>query len=101
MLNKGRLNQLEKDFFKTSNKIFRMGLSCEAIALFCYLSSCNEEFNPSVKYAANKLRLHRNTVSKAFQELEHNNIIRRVSEPQRGVSTKYEFINPDKWGPVF
>lgn len=97
MLNKGRLNQLEKDFFKTSSKIFRMGLSCEAVALFCYLSSCNEEFYPSVKYAANRLRLHRNTVSRAFKELEAKGIIRLVSEPARGVTTRYEFTNPDKW----
>jgi hypothetical protein len=98
--NKDRLNKLERDFFKSSTKIFRMDLDSSSIALFCYLSSCREDFCPSSRLAAKILGLHRATISKAFATLIERNVIKVVTEARPGKVTMYAFVNPEEWKGV-
>ncbi len=97
MRHKQNLNKLRRDFFKTTNKIFRMNLDPTTVTVYCYLCSCNEEFNPSVRYVALKLGLSKTTVSRAFLALESTNVIRLIGNPRRGQTTRWEFVSPQEW----
>lgn len=98
MQNRNRFRDVKKGYFKSITKIFHMGLSSSEIAVYCYLCSCTEEFNPSVRVIARYCRLSKDTVSDALGSLQRRGMIRLVVQGQRGQSARYAFIHPDKWG---
>ena len=97
MKNKNKLNQLRADFFKSSTKIFRMGLDSSSLLVYCYLSSCSENFHPSIRLTARILRINKDTVCKAMRLLQEKNIILLVEAAKAGRSAKYEFVDPVLW----
>lgn len=97
MKNKQKLNHLRSNYFKSTIKIFQMGLDSSAIAVYCYMSSCNEAFDPSVRYMSLRLHMNKNTVTRAVNTLLARNIISLLAAPRRGHTTKYEFVDPEKW----
>lgn len=74
-----------------------MDLSSNALALFNYLASCAEDFDPSKKQVCKILKLSRPTIYKVYKELEIHNIVRKYSRGGNHRTTKYEFINPKEW----
>lgn len=97
MKNKTRLNSLKTNFVKTTTKIFKMGLDSSTIAVYFYLCSCTEEFNPSVRNIAKFTKLSPTTVAKAMNKLKELNVIEQVAYARKGTTAKYMFIAPDHW----
>lgn len=94
MRNKTKMNQLKSDFTKGSTRIFRMGLDANTIAVYWYLVSCSEGFNPSVGMICRHLRLSKPTVTRAMKTLVECRVIVLVEHARKGMSTKYELMPP-------
>ena len=97
MEGKSNFNKLTSYFFKSSTKIFEMGLSSSSILVFLYLCSNSEEFNPSTRYVAKRLDVSPTTVTKALRELVQHNIIELITKGKPGHSAEYRFLNPKGW----
>lgn len=99
MKNKEKINQLKTDWFKTSTKIFDLRLDSYAISVFCYLSSCSEDYHPSIREIADKIGVNKNTVSRAIKNLIICNVLVRLSfgTSKNKKTSKFEVNNPDKW----
>jgi DNA-binding MarR family transcriptional regulator len=95
--NKSRLNQLRTNWFKTTTQIFQANLDPHSIAVYCYLCSVSEGFNPSVRHMAKVLSMSKSTIKRAIDTLKDRNIIRMSSGPALGKSTHYEFVAPERW----
>lgn len=88
---------MKRDYFKVPTKIYRIGLSPGAIILFCYLASCSEEFNPSLRYVSSVLKLSVNSLRKYYKELQEKNVIKCYFKGFKGISAKYMFEPINKW----
>lgn len=91
---------LKRNYFKSTNKIFYSGLDSRTIAVYCFMSSCSEEFNPSVRYISKTLGISKSTVSKAIHTLCERHIISQMKGATKGHSAEYEFVNPVFWKKV-
>lgn len=63
-----------------SRRIYDLGLSHKAVAVYCYLAGCadkNGECYPSVRRISEDLNLAKCTVFRAFNELEERNLLER------------------------
>jgi hypothetical protein len=98
MHGKKLLNSLASNYFKTSTKIFRLGLDSSTLLVFCFLSSCKEDFHPSVRFIADNTKLSKNTVTKAMRALVAANVIRLVEASSKGHTSEYTFVDPKDWG---
>lgn len=61
-------------------RIYDLGLSHKAVAVYCYLAGCadkNGECYPSVRRIAEDLSVNKSTVFRAFNELEENGLLER------------------------
>lgn len=97
MKNKTRLNKLKKDFFKAPTKIFRMDLDSSTVLVYCYMASCSEKFNPSIRTISNVLRISNSTASDAINKLKDMNIIQMNQPLKKGFRAEYKFMPPDQW----
>lgn len=97
MKNKNRFNGLRKNYFKVPLNLFSLDLSINAIGLYVFLSSCSEEFNPSVSFLSKKLKVSRNTVYKYLSELQKTNVISISMKGREGETTRYQFCPPSEW----
>lgn len=97
MFNKMNLSKIKKDYLKVPIKLFDLGLTPQAIGLFCYLLSCGENFHPSNRLMCTKLGLTYNTLTKYLKELKDSNIITIHIQGSRTESTKYKVIHYDEW----
>jgi predicted DNA-binding transcriptional regulator YafY len=69
MLNRDKLRLVKKHYFVCPNLIFELGLSINAIGIFCYMVSKSEEYNPSIREIADLFSISRRTVYRAIDEL--------------------------------
>lgn len=97
MKNKERFNKLTSYYFKTTTRIFEMGLDSKTIAVFCYIASVPETYNPGIRLIARKLRMSKSTVIKALNILREHNIILRLTGGHQGQNAQYEFVPPKEW----
>lgn len=90
---------LKKNYFKCPNKIFDIGIHIQCVGFYCFLLSLPEDFNPSITYLTNKLKISRNTVLRYMEYLESLGMVRKTekgSNLKRRVS-KYELLSPKNW----
>lgn len=66
---------LTKEFFKVSNHVFELRLSPTEFLVYCFLSSCHEEYNPSRTQIAKRTGLSKITVIRALKELRLRGLI--------------------------
>lgn len=97
MKNKDYIDKLTKYYHKVPTKIYGLGLSSGAVALYCYLASNREDFNPSTRVVAKKLRVSRGNLIKRYKELIEKNIIMCYNKGTRTTTAKYMFVRMEEW----
>lgn len=99
MKNKNQVNKITYNYIKVPNKIFKMNLDVGVIALYIYLCSFPEEYNPSLRELGRYLKLSRNTTYKYLSILKRCNIIKEISPSSVELrkSAVYELSNPEGW----
>lgn len=100
MRNKETLGKLlikSGGYYKAPNKLYSMELSMGAIAIYNYLISCAEDFNPAGRVIAKTLKISRTTVHKHLNELCERNLITCIEPGGRNKITKYSFNNIKDW----
>lgn len=88
---------MKRAFFKVPNKVFDIGLSATAVAIYAYLAKMPEDFNPSIGNMSNVLGISKPTVIKYMKELQNRNIIRCIQPGGENLITRYEFNKPEDW----
>lgn len=79
------------------SKLYEVNLSVEGIALYCYLSCCREDFNPSLRFVNKVLGMSINRIRKAYKELEEKNMIKCYHKGYKNTTKKYEFVQVEMW----
>lgn len=97
MKSKYILNSLKIKYNKIPAKLFQTSLPSHAISIYCYMASCAEEFNPSVRNIAKSLTISPPTVLKYINKLLDRNIITKFQQGGSNRFTIYEFIDPKNW----
>lgn len=91
---------MNKNYTKVPNKVFSLGLSPYSIAMYSFMVSLPEEFDPSVSYLAKTLRLSKSTIIRSTKELVDRNLIAVLDKGGLGKVTKYELQPPKNWKSV-
>jgi predicted AAA+ superfamily ATPase len=98
MKNKENLHKyLKNNYTKLPNKIFKLGLPTQCIGFYAFLISLPEDFNPSIKFIENRLRLSKKTVIKYFEYLEALNIVKKLTQGNVKTRSTYELIPSSEW----
>lgn len=84
-------------YHKSPNKLYNVGLSVGSIAIYNYLSSCAEDFNPAGRVIAKALKISRTTVHKHLKELCNRNMIKCIEPGGKNRTSKYAFLNIKDW----
>jgi DNA-binding MarR family transcriptional regulator len=84
-------------YIKIPSKLYDINLSHPAIAIYGYMASCSEAFNPSIRYMSQKLGMTTPTIVKYVKELENRNIILRISTGGMKTLNRYSFTDPSTW----
>lgn len=103
MFNKLRLfNSIKKHYFKCHNNLFSLGLSTQAISVYCYMLSVSEEYSPSIRELTKVFRVGRATIYRAINELLQANTIYIItnSDSLNKKSAIYAFRGADKWTKI-
>lgn len=103
MLNKTRvLANITDHFVKIPNKIFHFNLSCNDIAIYCYLLQCGEHYNPSIKEIALAFDISRPTVYRSITNLIKANIIYLIKPADKNSrrAAIYGLTNSSNWIPL-
>lgn len=88
---------LTSAYYKVPDKLYKSNLSLGAIALYGYLMSCSEAFNPSGNTIAKSLKSTRATVYKYLQELQKRNMILLIERGGINKISKYAFTKLEEW----
>lgn len=100
MINKNRLNEnIKKNWFKCPNKLFSLGLPCNAISVYCYMLTLSEHYTPSIRELSKALKIGRRSVYRAIETLIEAEMI-MLEKPASQVNNKsaeYSFRSPDRW----
>lgn len=100
MKNKNLLNLLimkDGGYYKVPNRLYSLNLPMGTIAVYSYLLSCAEDFNPAGRVIAKALKISRTTVHKHLKELCDHNLIKMIQRGGKNRITKYQFCNPKDW----
>jgi DNA-binding transcriptional ArsR family regulator len=97
MKGKADLASLKAHYFKTTNRIFEVGLDATTVAVYCFMCSRSEEFNPSVSVIAEYLQLHRQTVMRSLRILRQRGIIELLVQGHGNRAATYRLIPPHEW----
>jgi 5-methylcytosine-specific restriction endonuclease McrA len=97
MKNKTKIGSINKNFFKCPNAIFKANVSSSAIALYCYLCSLSENFDPGIKAITSVLKVSPKSAYKYINELIDNKIIEVIVEAGPNKRRIFAFTNPKTW----
>ena len=100
MHNKTKLSKLKKLYVKIPSKLLNMDLHPLSISIYLFMASCAEDFNPSVRHMARKLKMTAPTIIKYVAELENRNIIKRLSTGGIKVLNRFSFNDPSTWKEI-
>ncbi len=102
MINKDRLKEIKENWFKVSNHLFELGLSANAVAIYCYMCSCSVRYNPSIREICKVYRLGRATAYRAIQELVKASVIILVEKANAEAkkSAVYSLNGPKLWSKI-
>jgi DNA-binding MarR family transcriptional regulator len=95
--NKRLKDNIKANYTKIDNRIYKLGLSSNGLALYCFIRSLPEEFDPGVGFIADTLKMSRPTAIKALKELEARNVIKKYQKGGLGRFSKYMFMLPKEW----
>lgn len=88
---------LISEYYKIPDKLYKINLHMGAIALYTYLMSCAEEFNPSGTTMARALKVSRVTIHKYMLELQSRNMIKLLERGGKNKISKYQFTRITDW----
>ena len=88
---------MRKGYFKIPSKATFLELPGQALGLYVFLASLEEEFNPSIRFLARKLKMAKISISRNLDLLASRNLIRLISHGDLKEPNKYEFVNPKEW----
>ncbi len=97
MKNKNQLSKIKKDYSKICNKLYRINLSPEAMALYGYLVSLSEDFDPGQKAMRKTMGWGKNKTYEVLKELINRNLIKLIREEDYGKHRLFEFVPPRDW----
>lgn len=97
MRNKRNKDRVKSGYTKIDNKIYKVGLSAGALAVYCFCRVLAEEFDPSLSFLSTHLKISRPTAIKYLKELESRNILKKYEQGGPGRFSKYEFVAPGDW----
>lgn len=83
MINKDKLKYIRQNWFKVPNLLLELGLSSNAVAIYCYMCACSVKYNPSVREICKQYNLSRRTVYRAINELLKANVLVLVKPANR------------------
>lgn len=84
-------------YYKVPNRIYDIKLSMGGIAVYNYLISRPEDFNPAARVIASTLKISRTTVHKLLKELVDRNLIICIEKGGKNRVSKYAFISMKDW----
>jgi hypothetical protein len=97
-INKQRLvKELKNNYIKVPNRIFDIGLSPAAIALYVLYLKYSDGFHPSTPFLCKTLKLSKPTILGYKKELVERGIMIRVFKGGAGRVSKYKFTPPSSW----
>jgi predicted transcriptional regulator len=97
MNGKSSLNKLKTNYFKIPFQIVNSGLTVVEFAVYIFMASCAEEFDPSVRVIAKKLKLSTGTITRGIKGLLNKNIIQCIDQGELGKRSRYKFLPPSVW----
>lgn len=84
-------------YYKVPNRIYDINLSMGGIAIYNYLISRPEDFNPAARVIARTLKISRTTVHKLLKELVDRNLITCIEKGGKNRVSKYRFNSLKEW----
>lgn len=88
---------MRKDYTKFPANASKIGLPCNAFAIYVVMCGVAESFNPSIRFLANTLRISCSTVVRNIAVLESRNLIRKIGRGDLKNPNVYAFQNPKEW----
>lgn len=87
-------------YAKAPSRIFKVGLSPFDTTIFFYLTSLDEEVNPSVVMISEALNISFPTVVSCLNKLQEANMIHKYHQGSIRDVNKYEFIDWRLWKKI-
>jgi len=84
-------------YYKAPNRLYNIDLSIGSIALYNYLISNAEDFNPAARVIAKSLNISRTTVHKLLKELTNRNLIACIEPGGKNRVSKFAFRSMKDW----
>lgn len=96
-MKKSELNKLERGYTKIITNIFHLGLDGATVAVYCYMCSLTETFNPATRQISKELHISPTKVRKCLKTLEDYNILSVVDSGSARRVKKFMFMPESVW----
>ena len=87
-------------YAKAPRRVFQMGLTPFEVTIFFYLTSLDEETDPSLKNIADALDISEPTVHSSLTKLQELNMINKYHQGTIREVNKYEFTDWRQWKKI-